>query len=140
MTTASEPTGAEARTLPPVDKLGIAALGLVVATGIYLAAEAGRHSSLVPPIVALSLAGVVVIVSAVLLAQVKDFAWAKFRLVCGWALLEYAVFAGILVYVFTLDHIPTSTLALLVVSLVIFAVDIPMMFGFAVARYQPVTT
>ena len=83
------------------------------------------------------LAGVLIVVAAVLLARVRAFAWAKFRMVCGWALLEYAVFAGILVYVFTLDHIPTSTFTLLVASLVLFAVDIPMMFGFAVARYQP---
>ena len=138
MSRTADPVQREARALPPVDKLGIAALVLVVAAGIYLAATAGRHRSLIPPIVALALAGVVVTVTAVLLARVREFAWGKFRLVCGWALLEYAVIAGILVYVFTLDHIPTSTLVLLIVSLVLFAVDVPMMFGFAVARYQPV--
>lgn len=138
MSRTADPVRSDAPALPPVDRLGIAALVLVVAAGIYLAATAGRHRSLVPPIVALALAGVVVIVTAVLLARVKEFAWAKFRLVCGWALLEYAVIAGILMYVFALDHIPTSTLVLLIVSLVLFAVDVPMMFGFAVARYQPV--
>jgi hypothetical protein len=45
-----------------------------------------------------------------------------------------------LTYVFVLDHVPTSSLVLLIVSLALFAVDIPMMFGFSVARFQPVDT
>jgi len=139
MTTATTAVEVDQEDLPPVAQLGITALILVVASGIYLAARAGRHLNVVPPVVALSLAGVVVVAAAVMLGRVRRFAWPKFRLVCGWALLEYAVIAGILAYVFSIDHIPGSTLTLLIVSLVIFAVDIPMMFGFAVARYQPVT-
>jgi hypothetical protein len=138
------PTGAAATTddverpLPPVVQLGVAALVLVVASGIYLAAEAERHPSLVPPIVGLALAAVLVLAAAVLLARVRAFAWAKFRLVFGWAFLEYLVIAGMLMYVFVRDSTPGGTLALFVVGLVIFAVDIPMVFAFSVARYQPV--
>ena len=62
---------------------------------------------------------------------------AQFWRVSGWALLEYPVIAGVLVYIFVRDDTPGGTLAIFVASLVIFAVDIPMMFGFAVARYQP---
>jgi hypothetical protein len=137
MTVATGPVEVDQGALPPVAQLGITALILVVASGIYLAAGAGRRLNVVPAVVALSLAVLVVAAAAILLGRVKQFAWSKFRMVCGWALLEYAVIAGILVYVFSLDHIPTSTLTLLILSLVIFAVDIPMMFGFAVARYQP---
>lgn len=126
------------RPLPPVAQLGIAALVLVVAAGIYLAAGAGRDPSLVPAIVLVAAAGVLVLVAVVLLARVREFAWAKFRMVYGWALLEYSVIAGLLMYVFVRDGTPGGTLALFVVALVIFAVDIPMMFAFSVARYQPV--
>lgn len=126
------------RPLPPVVPLGVSALVLVVATGIYLAAQAERHPSLVPPIVGLASAGALVLAAVVLLARVPAFAWAKFRLVFGWAFLEYLVIAGMLMYVFVRDGTPGGTLALFVVALVIFAVDIPMVFAFSVARYQPV--
>jgi hypothetical protein len=126
------------RPLPPVMQLGMAALVLVVASGIYLAAEAERHPSLVPPIVGLAVAAVLVLTAAVLLARVREFAWGKFRMVFGWAFLEYLVIAGMLMYVFVRDATPGGTLALFVVGLAIFALDIPMMFAFSVARYQPV--
>ena len=96
----------------------------------------------VRPVVAIALlavAAVLLVLAVVLLARIREFAWGKFKMVCGWALLEYAVIAGILMYVFVLDSLPTETMALLIASLALFAVDIPMMFGFAVARYQPVT-
>lgn len=133
------PADAE-RKLPPVMQLGIAALVLVVASGIYLAAEAERNPSLVPPIVGLAVAAVLVLAAAVLLARVRGFAWAKFRMVFGWAFLEYLVIAGMLMYIFVRDGTPSGTLALFVVGLVIFALDIPMMFAFSVARYQPISS
>lgn len=128
----------EERTLPPVVQLGVSALALVVITGIYLAAEAERNPSLVLPIVLLTVAAALVLTAAVLLARVRDFAWGKFRMVFGWAFLEYLVIAGILMYIFVRDGTPGGTLALFVVGLVIFAIDIPMVFAFSVARYQPV--
>jgi hypothetical protein len=69
---------------------------------------------------------------------VERFAWPRFRTVFGWALLEYAVIAGMLVFIFVHDHTPGGTLALFIVALGIFALDIPMMFAFSVARFQPV--
>jgi hypothetical protein len=142
-TTQAGPPGAppdedEERTLPPVVQLGVSALALVVITGVYLAAEAERNPSLVLPIVLLAVAAALVLTAAVLLARVRDFAWGKFRMVFGWAFLEYLVIAGMLMYIFVRDGTPGGTLALFVVGLVIFAIDIPMVFAFSVARYQPV--
>lgn len=128
---------AEPESLPRVMELGVGALVLVVASGIYLAAQARRHPSLVPPIVLLSVAAVLVLLAAGQLARVRRFAWSKFRMVFGWALLEYCVIGGMLVFVFVRDHTPGSILGLFIAALVLFAADIPMMFGFSVARYQP---
>jgi len=124
--------------LPPVMQLGIGALALVVISGIYLAATAARNPNLAVPIVVLAVAAVLIGVAAIRLAMLKRFAWGKFRMVFGWALLEYAVIASMLIYVFTYDHTPARIEALFIVSLVLFAVDIPMMFAFSVARFQPV--
>ncbi len=47
------------------------------------------------------------------------------------------VIAGMLEFVFVRDGTGGSMLALVTVSLVIFAVDIPVLFAFSVARFQP---
>jgi len=126
------------RRLPPIPQLGIGALVLTVTAGIYLAALAQRHPSLIPPSVLLAGAAGAVLSAVVLLVRARVWTWPKFTKVFGWALLEYTVIAGMLVYVFLLDHIPQPTLELFLVALVIFAFDIPMMFGFSVARYQEI--
>jgi hypothetical protein len=39
--------------------------------------------------------------------------------------------------VFIRDDIPSDVMTLLTASLAIFALNIPLLFGFSVARYQP---
>ena len=79
------------------------------------------------------------ITAAVQLARVELFAWPrKFRIPCSsWALLEYAVIAGMLIPSSSLygDHTPgrIRRLPSSWIALGIFALDIPMMFAFSVA-------
>lgn len=134
--TLATPTTPADRKLPPIPQLGIGALVLTVASGIYLAALAQRHPNLLPPSLLLAGAAAAILSAAALLLRVQVWNWPKFKKVFGWALLEYSVIAGMLVYVFLLDHMPSSTLTLFLIALVIFALDIPMMFGFSVARFQ----
>lgn len=129
--------GAGDRRLPPVTQLAVATMILVVAGGIYVAAYIPRHAPLGVPIGLLVAAGVVLIANMIALSRVRAFAWNKFFLVGGWALLAYVVISGMLEYVFVLDHTPRSQLVLLTMTLVVFAVDIPLLFAFSVARYQP---
>jgi hypothetical protein len=51
------------------------------------------------------------------------------------ALLAYAVIAGIIEYVFLRNHLRGGALIVLTLSLVVFAVHVPMLAGFTVARY-----
>ncbi|MHB1891708.1 MAG: hypothetical protein ACYCUF_12605, partial [Acidimicrobiales bacterium] len=71
-----------------------------------------------------------------LLLRIRPFAWGKFFLVWRWALLAYAVIAGMLAYVFVLDHTRGATLGVLVVTLAVFAIDVPTVIAFTVARYD----
>jgi ABC-type uncharacterized transport system permease subunit len=129
--------GADDRRLPPVTEMAVATMILVVAGGIYVAAYIPRHAPLAVPTGLLVAAGAILIANVIALSRVREFAWDKFFLVGGWALLAYVVIAGMLEYVFVLDHTPGSQLALLTMTLVVFAVDIPLLFAFSVARYQP---
>jgi len=76
-------------------------------------------------------------VNAVLVFRIKEFARPVFHRVLGWALLAYVVIAGILEYVFIYDHTPARELALFSGMLVLFALDVPLMLSYSVARWQP---
>ncbi len=125
--------------LPPVHQLATLTLALVVIGGIYMAAHIDRSGTLVPPTVLAIAAAVVLGVNVVLLARIREFAWARFFQVFGWALLAYLVIAGILEFVFVYDHTPGRQLVLFTVMLAMFAIDVPLLLGFSVARYQPVS-
>ena len=92
--------------LPPIHQLATLTLALVVVGGIYMAAHIDHSGTLVPPTVLAIAAALVLVVNAVLLARIREFAWAKFFRVFGWALLAYLVIAGILEFVFVYDHTP----------------------------------
>ena len=127
--------GVEARRLPPVMQLGIATLVLVVAGTIYLAAHLPRAAPIGVPAGALAAAAALLVANAVLLARTPGFAWARFRQVFAWALLAYSVIAGMLVYVFVLDHTAGGRLVVLTLMLLVFALDVPFLLAFSVARY-----
>jgi hypothetical protein len=69
------------------------------------------------------------------LARVKDFAWSQFFEVAKWALLAYTLIAGMIEYAFVRNHLSGGPLAILTLSLVVFAVHVPTLIGFTVARY-----
>jgi hypothetical protein len=123
--------------LPPVMPVAILTLALIVSGGIVVAAQYGRPAHLTIPTVLLGLAAILLLVNAVLVARIKSFAWPVFFRVLGWALLAYAVIAGILEYVFVYDHTPARLLALFSALLVLFALDVPLMLSYSVARWQP---
>ncbi len=124
--------------LPPVIPIAIVTLALIVSGGIIVAAQYGRPARLTIPTVLLGVAAVLLLVNAVLLARIKEFAWPVFFRVIGWAMLAYAVIAGILEYVFVYDHTPARLLTLFSALLLLFAVDVPLMLSYSVARWQPV--
>ena len=49
--------------------------------------------------------------------------------------MAYAVIAGMIEYVFLRNHLSGGPLIVLTLSLVIFAVHVPTLVGFTVARY-----
>ena len=124
------------RRLPPVTELGMASLALIVIGGIYLSANIPNHVSLGPAIALLVGSIVLLLINMVLLARTPGFAWARFFEVARWAFLAYAVIAAIIEYAFLRNHLSGGPLVVLTLSLVVFAVHVPMLIGFTVARYD----
>ena len=124
------------RRLPPVAELTVGSLALMLAGGVYLAAHLPRHPPL-GPVVGLLVAGAALTSAAlVLLSRLRPFAWRTFFLVARWALAAYTVITGVGVFIFVYDHTGGSTLVVLVLSLVVFAIDVPTVIAFTVARYE----
>jgi hypothetical protein len=121
---------------PPIPLICVISMALVFASGIYLAAYLPRRAPLTPAVALVAAAGAALIAAVILVAGLRHFAWDAFFLVVRWALVAYAVIAGILEYVFVYDGTRGGMLVLLTLSLLVFAVDIPVLFGFSVARFQ----
>ena len=100
--------------LPPVSEICLAILTLVVVGGIILAAHLPQHTSLAPTTTLISIAGGLVLVN-----------------------MAYVLIAGTLEYIFVHDGVRGNVLALMSSTLIIFAVNLPIHFGFTVARYSP---
>jgi hypothetical protein len=122
--------------LPPVTELAMASLALIVAGGIYLSSHLPNRVSLTPAIILLAGSAVLLGVNVTLLARVKGFAWDRFFQVGKWSLLAYVVIAGMIEYVFLRNHLSGGPLVVLTLSLVVFAVHVPTLVGFTVARYH----
>jgi hypothetical protein len=121
---------------PPIIAVGCAALVLAIAGVIYLSASIPGHPSLAPAICLLAASALTVAVNVVALARLAAFAWWMFWKVWVWAMLGYAIIAGMLMFVFVYDGIPAGQLTLLLLTLAVFAVNIPLMLAFSVARFQ----
>ena len=57
-------------------------------------------------------------------------------MVFRWGLLAYVISAGMIGFAFVHDHTRGAPLALVTVMLVIFALDVPLIIAFTVARYS----
>lgn len=123
------------RPLPPVTQLAMVSLALIVTGGIYLSAHLPEHVPLGPAVALLVASMLVLAVNIFLLSRVKDFAWDQFFEVAKWSMLAYVVIAGMIEYVFLRNHVSGGSLVVLTLSLVVFAVHVPMLVGFTVARY-----
>ena len=124
------------RRLPPVTQIGMTSLALIVAGGIYLSAHLPHHVPL-GPAVALLIASVLLLAgNLIALSRVNHFRWDRFFAVAKWTLLAYVAIAGLIEYSFLRDHIRGGVLVVLTLSLVVFAVHVPVLVGFTVARYD----
>jgi hypothetical protein len=129
----------EPRPMPPVTQVGMASLALIVAGGIYLAAHLPESVPLTPAIVLLALSAILLAANLISLTRVKDFAWWRFLQVGRWALLAYAITAGLIEYAFLRNGLSGGPLIVVTLSLFIYALHVPMLIAFTVARYAEPT-
>ncbi len=121
---------------PPVTQVAMASLALIIAGGIYLSANLPEHVSLAPAVILLALSAALMAGNLFSLTRVKGFAWERFFAVAKWSLLAYLVIGGMIEFVFVHNHVRGGTLVVLTLSLLVFAIHVPALMGFTVARYS----
>jgi hypothetical protein len=121
---------------PPIWECGVASLVLVVVSVIYLASYLPGKPNTLPVYVLLAIATTLVVAQLVLIGGLSSFSRSSFHTVAGWSLLAYVVIGGMIEYVFLRNHTGGEELTLLTWGLVLFVLDVPLILGFSVARYQ----
>ena len=124
--------------MPPVTQVAITSFVLVVASGIWIASHLPNHVPIAPSAILIALSVLLVAGNVFALSRVAGFDWARFFGVAKWSLLAYCIIAGLLEYVFVKDGTRGGPLIVLTLSLIIFAIHVPLLIGYTVARY-PVT-
>jgi hypothetical protein len=124
------------RKFPPISEISIVTLALIVTGGTFIAGHIPNEVPLLLPTILAVASALLLLVNIYLTATLKDFAWGVFKLVFAWSLAAYGVIAALLMFVFLRDDIPGDVMTFLVVMLIIYAINIPLLFAFSVARYQ----
>jgi membrane-bound acyltransferase YfiQ involved in biofilm formation len=124
------------RRVPPVTALGMLSIALVAGGVIWLASYLPKHAPLGPAVAFLATAAAVLAANLLLLLRTRAFPWWRFLRVAAWALLAYVVIAGMLEYVFVYDHTRGGVLAVMTAMLVVFTLNVPLLIGFTVARFE----
>ncbi len=124
------------RKLPPVTEVGAASLAAIVVGVIYSASYLPKHAQTGIAVAILCVAVALLLVNAFLLARIDGFAWDRFRQVAAWALLAYVIIGGMIEYAFVYDHTRGTQLVILTAMLALFVLNVPVLIGFTVARYQ----
>lgn len=121
--------------LPPVTAIGMTSLALIVIGGIYLASHLPQQVSLGPAIVLLILSAVLLAANMIALSRAESFNRVRFFQVGKWALLAYAITAGLIEYAFLRNGLSGGPLVVLTLSIVIYAIHVPVLIAFTTARY-----
>jgi hypothetical protein len=82
-------------------------------------------------------ASAVLLVAAVVgMLRRRNFAWSRFFSVAKYVVLMTVVISAMLEYVFVYDGMRGNPLVIMSVVLAITAIDVPILWGFAVARHE----
>ncbi len=123
--------------LPPVTEVCVAAMSVIIVGGIYMASHLPNAAATTLPVIVIVAGFLLIGWNVIALSRLREFSWSSFWLVGRWALLAYVVIGGMLAFVFVRDGTRGTQLVLVVLMLIAYALIIPMLLAFSVARYQP---
>jgi len=125
-------------TRSPIRLFAIGSLVCAIVSAGILAAYAPRPAPLGPSEGFLIGSAVLLVACVAGLLRRRNFAWNRFFTVAKFVVLMTVVVSAMLEYVFIFDGMRGGALAIMSIVLAITAIDIPILWGFAVARHERV--
>ena len=135
MTGAIEPYAGDTSTSPVVVCITGTIISCILAAGIIISRMPGP-APMWGSVMWMCIAIVLTLVSIVLIIRKKPFARKLFFKVAKWVFLYILVLTGVGEYVLVFDGVRGETLVVMTTILLLFLVNIPMLWGFSVARHE----
>lgn len=123
--------------LPPIVQTGVLQLALIVIGGIYMVSHLPEQVPLTLPTILLAASAAILAGNMIALSRARDFDWKRFFTVAKWTLVAYSISAGLIEFSFIHNGTRGDPLIVLTLSLVVYALTVPMVIGFSVAKYVP---
>lgn len=130
-----QPYAGDTKTSPVIVCMTLTVISCILAAGIMLAHFPGP-APLWGSWLWIGVAAGLTIVSAVLVAGKKPFSRRIFLTVAKWVFLYMLVLSGVGEYVLVFDGTRGEALVILTAILLLFLINIPMLWGFSVARHE----
>ena len=110
-------------------------ISCILAAGIIIA-HVPEPAPMWGSIMWVCIAAVLTVATVVLILRKKPFARKRFFTVAKWVFLYILVLSGMGEYVMAFDGMRGETLVVMTIILLLFLVNIPMLWGFSVARHE----
>ena len=110
-------------------------ISCILAAGIIIA-HVPEPAPMWGSIMWVCIAAVLTVATMLLIRRKKPFARKRFFTVAKWVFLYILVLSGMGEYVMAFDGMRGETLVVMTVILLLFLVNIPMLWGFSVARHE----
>ena len=117
----------------------LASIGCTLVSVIIMSAYAPKPAPMTWPDTFLVASVVLLGIALVSLRRRSNFAWKRFFQVAKWVVLMTLIYGGMLEYVFIFDGMRGTPLAIMTVVLLLTAIDVPILWGFSVARHERVS-
>jgi hypothetical protein len=135
MTNGAQPYAGDIKSSPIITCITGTVISCVLAAGIIIAHFPGP-APLWGSIMWICIAAGLTVASAVLIIRRRPFARGVFFTVAKWVFLYMLVLTGVGEYVVVFDGTRGEPLVIITIVLVLFLVNVPMLWGFSVARHE----
>ena len=120
----------------PIRFFAIGALICAMLSAGIMAAYVTQPAPLGWPAGFLVASGLLLLATVVSLVRRRNFAWGRFFIVAKFVVVMTLAIASMLEYVFVFDGTRGTSLVIGTIVLAIAAIDIPILWGFSVARHE----
>ncbi len=131
----TQPYAGDAKTSPIIICITLTVISCILAAGIMIAYFPGP-APLWGSVLWIGIASALTVVSAVLILSRKTFSRRLFFNVAKWVFVYMLVLSGVGEYVLVFDGTRGEALVILTAILLLFLMNIPMLWGFSVARHE----